>query len=672
MANEKEILKLDLDTLDFLKKAGEAKGAISEIGEAKNLVGLISHIKEVGLMVGGMGAAFLALKGTMDLVFEGENVRAINQQFELLTRNAKLSTDTLRDGLIEAAGGLIDDTDLLKIANKAIVDMGASAAKLPQLMEVARKSTAIMGGDLKENFDRLAQAIGTGQMRALKQMGLEVKDVDKVYRDYAKTIGASANELNDAGKRQALLNAVIEKGKTAFAGINPDIKEAQNTWQQLHVTIAQMAEVLTLAFEKTVGPALRTFLSNLRGWAGEVKTILVAQFGEGAEQSTAQLEVLENKLRDLKGQQIDLEQKKIKGFGFDSFDAAMLNVLPAKIAAATAEVEKARAAVKSVHAEGEGGGRAPASEGGLASADQVDKAKRLENERKFQHDLLQMRMRTAEAQLHDAQSVAQADEAMEARKRAAAEETGFKIAELLRKQAETNVDQHVKIDLLNQELYSKLKAMDADLDHARIAALDRWVQRSENTAQGIGRGFAAASQKSALALKDFGKRGSETFDSVGKHSAKAFSDIGAGTATLGQAMKGMFLNVLADRASAEGNLLLLSGLWPPNPVALAAGAGLLALGGFLRSQAGSGGGAGAPSGGGGGGGGPESGYKAGELAGVSDASKPAQPEEFRRRSVAINVHGNYFETEETRRRMMEMIRQETDATDFTYSQVGKG
>ena len=32
--------------------------------------------------------------------------------------------------------------------------------------------------------------------------------------------------------------------------------------------------------------------------------------------------------------------------------------------------------------------------------------------------------------------------------------------------------------------------------------------------------------------------------------------------------------------------------------------------------------------------------------------------------------GNYFETQETQKQIMEMIRKESDATDFKYAQIG--
>jgi len=122
--------------------------------------------------------------------------------------------------------------------------------------------------------------------------------------------------------------------------------------------------------------------------------------------------------------------------------------------------------------------------------------------------------------------------------------------------------------------------------------------------------------------------------------------------------------MLADEAQARGALILASSIWPPNPLGLAAGGGLLALSGLLRSMAG---GKASSSGGT---------IPTGSLngSGIDVASGSASPNaaQFQspRRQATIQVMGNYFETEQTRTRLMEMMREATDYTDFKYVQIG--
>jgi len=101
---------------------------------------------------------------------------------------------------------------------------------------------------------------------------------------------------------------------------------------------------------------------------------------------------------------------------------------------------------------------------------------------------------------------------------------------------------------------------------------------------------------------------------------------------------------------------------------------LLALSGLLRSAAGGASSSlGASTGGGGGGGG-------GGGATASTEATPATATDLQntaaaqgpQKNVTIQVQGNYFETEQTKRTLMEMIRQETDATSFSYVQIPQG
>ncbi len=111
---------------------------------------------------------------------------------------------------------------------------------------------------------------------------------------------------------------------------------------------------------------------------------------------------------------------------------------------------------------------------------------------------------------------------------------------------------------------------------------------------------------------------------------------------------------------------LLAGIWPPNPIELAEGAALIALGGALKSVGSSSGSSApsAPSVSGGGGGG---------VSAVAAAQQSATPNPVAtpQKSVSINIQGSLYETDQTRQRLMAMIREAGDFTDFNLKQVGQ-
>ena len=58
--------------------------------------------------------------------------------------------------------------------------------------------------------------------RILDNLGI-IFNAEKVYSDYAATLGISADRLSDFGKKQALLNVVMEKGKVVETAAAADI-----------------------------------------------------------------------------------------------------------------------------------------------------------------------------------------------------------------------------------------------------------------------------------------------------------------------------------------------------------------------------------------------------------------------------------------------------------------
>ena len=108
--------------------------------------------------------------------------------------------------------------------------------------------------------------------------------------------------------------------------------------------------------------------------------------------------------------------------------------------------------------------------------------------------------------------------------------------------------------------------------------------------------------------------------------------------------------------------MLAEGIGTYDGVKVAEGGALLALSGLIRGLAGGGGGGGSSSSGGGGG--------AGSAPGPATGLEKPHLDETQKKSVTIQVQGNYFETEQTKTRITEMIRETSDATDYKFQQIG--
>lgn len=671
MATETEIWKIDLDVKEFTEHALHAKGIIEKLGDAKNMEGLIEGLIKTSAVLGAVGVAAFGVKTAMETVFEAEDIKQINAQFENLAGSVGLVGSELKEALERASGGKVAMTDMLSAANRGMVTLGENAKSMPQLFEIARVQTKLFGGDLLGNFELINAAIATGMTKSLKGLGLKV-DVTKAEIEYAKSLNTVRDALSEQEKKTALLNAVIEKGAQNQANAGKFTKEATNAWKEFGVSVKEISETFTLAFDKIAGPTVIKALQSLRDSAHSTRVSLTAFFAPaGAEKMRAEIARMEDQIKTLHAR---LESGADKPGLFQRILGAkegdLARGINAQIHMIEAGVVRAKAELAKMEpvAEEKPPGSAAAGSGG-AGPDTIGDAKKLLSASKLEDELAKLRIKRAEGEAKTATDIGELDIALANQRKALADEVSAAQDELRAKEALGDITAEFAAEkslTLEADKNTKLKELDADLLNARMRALDNYAKASKTAYEGITHGFAAESQKSALQLMDFGKRGQETFRDLTKNATSSLMELGAGTKSATDVMKGFIFGFLADRAEAEGALLLASSIWPPNPVGLGAGAGLLVLAGFLRSQAG-GGGKGAPVASGGSSAGPSAAATGGSSA---VAEKPSLDEAKAKRGVTVQVHGNYFETEQTRRQLLEMIRQESDATDFKYDQIG--
>src|SRR5690606_25866202 len=94
------------------------------------------------------------------------------------------------------------------------------------------------------------------------------------------------------------------------------------------------------------------------------------------------------------------------------------------------------------------------------------------------------------------------------------------------------------------------------------------------------------SRKAAKDFSDLNKTGTIVFNAIGNNAVRAFKAMGDGSQTAAEAIRGAVLGAVADTAEAKGTEMMLAGIWPPNPAAIAGGGALIALSSALRAQGG--------------------------------------------------------------------------------------
>lgn len=652
---------LDLDNSEFVGKLRESLGMLGALGEVESLEKLTTQFMKIGAVVGIATAAVLAVKVAIDFEEEAEHIKQINNTFEMLTANAGLAASVIKDELVAAAHGLASETTLLESANKAIVTMGKNAARIPEIMDDARKATKLFGGDLISNFEKMNMAMANGNVRMLRQFGLVI-DADKAHKDYAKTLGVGVQYLDDAGKKQAIFNAALEQAKEKYSGVDTSTAVTTSSLKKISVSLQEIKETAALAWDALAGTAVQKLVSGFADAVHTVSVRLKESFGHGEEQAKAHKEGLEIGIQKLR-EMIDVNRSAWGASDIQRY-TEMLKKQEAELAKINAQEE--RSAQLAMHKAQVAKKDSPEADGSKRGVDQEKlKADKL----KFENDLLKLRQERIKAEEGMATTAVALSKLHDEEVVAAQQQANIRIKILdddLNIKRIINAGQHSEaVKQIQRKRDADLKQIQMKRDQDEITALKNLEKQNERTAIGFRAAWAKNSAQAANDLKNFSKLGNTTFNAIGSNAVAAFTAMGDGSKSAGEAMKGFLFGTIGDVAIAQGTMHLLAGIWPPNPIELAEGAALIALGGALKSV-GSSSGASAPS---------VSGSAASGGSGSigQEPAKPSAPTPSASptKHVAINIHGNLFETDQTRNRLMEMIREAGDYTDFNLKQVGQ-
>ncbi len=662
MGTETTKVVLDLDNEEFMTKLKETLGFVGQLGAGSNLDGLKEALLGVGEIVGVVGVAIAAFAAAVKLNEAAEHIKQVEATFQMLAKSAKLASDVIKDDLVTAAGGMAGSVEILESANKAMIVLGDNAKKMPEIMELSRKVIAVMGGELTETFEGLSRAMALGNTRMLRQYGITV-DADKATKDFAASIGVGVEFLDAAGKKQAIFNAAMAQSHKKFDDVDVSITATSNSMKKMWTSLVEIKDIAVMAWDAVAGPTVVKMVGQMsdvvHGWMVSMKSM----FGTGKEQLDATAESLERQIKQYKIL-IGQTSQVFNPGQYSQYTRELANA-EEKLAAINAKQEKSiQLEMHKAQAEGKKKEEDKPSD----NKQFVDQEKLKKAKEKFEADILQLhaaRLKEEENLETTAEGFHRIREEQNIQAALKANEEIKKLTQARKVDRVISEEQYADgVRQVQQKLEMDLKKIRLKAQEDELQALKNLEKQNEYTAKGFSASWQRNSKQAAMDLKNFSKLGDQSFHSVGQNAAAAFQAMGDGSKSAGDAMKGFLFGTIGDVAIAQGTMHLLAGIWPPNPIELAEGAALIALGGALKSV-GSSSGASAPSAGSVSGSGPSSGDAA------TAAGQAPAPSATPHKSVSINIHGSLFETDQTRQRLMSMIREAGDYTDFNLKQVGQ-
>jgi hypothetical protein len=228
-----------------------------------------------GGVLGGLGIAggiAVATRSLIDLGTETADLaikaQTIGTAYEAATKRAGFGADDLLKKLDAAARGTASDTDLMAASNRALaLGVGQNAQQIADLLAIARQKGKDFGESTTQAFEDITTGLGRLSPRILDNLGI-ILDENKIYIEYAKSIGVAEGKLSDQEKRQALVNDLIKNNtdlisKNAQANLDAadKIANAAAREQAAKERLGQASLPLRTGFEQ----GLASFFEALTG-----------------------------------------------------------------------------------------------------------------------------------------------------------------------------------------------------------------------------------------------------------------------------------------------------------------------------------------------------------------------------------------------------------------------
>ena len=191
--------------------AGTASaGAKNFSGMARGMGGLVGAYAAFAAQMFAVTAAFGFLKRAGDL--------SVMQAGQVTYASATgVAMRTLTKDIIAATGAQVtfrDAAQAVAIGTAA----GITANQLERLGKAAKDTSAVLGRDVTDSFNRLVRGVTKAEPELLDELGIILR-LETASKNYAETLGKTAKDLSQFEKSQAVVNEVLTQSESKYSRI---------------------------------------------------------------------------------------------------------------------------------------------------------------------------------------------------------------------------------------------------------------------------------------------------------------------------------------------------------------------------------------------------------------------------------------------------------------------
>jgi hypothetical protein len=244
--------------------AGTASaGGKNFAGMSRGMGGLVGAYAAFAAQMFALTAAFGFLKRAGDL--------SVMQAGQVTYASATgVAMRTLTSDIIAATGAQItfrDAAGAVAIGTAA----GVTTDQLKRLGKAAKDTSAVLGRDVTDSFNRLIRGVTKAEPELLDELGIILR-LDTASRNYAQALGKNVEDLSQFEKSQAVVNEVLSQSESKYSRIQDIMGGSQaNPFAQL----GKAFDDIIMLIQEKILPLMGALAKVLT----EVPLLAIAGFG---------------------------------------------------------------------------------------------------------------------------------------------------------------------------------------------------------------------------------------------------------------------------------------------------------------------------------------------------------------------------------------------------------
>lgn len=675
-------ITLDLDQAQFQAKL-ESMGKQVDLGASK----MVDAFNKTGLAILGINQAQELIHKGFEYFKNGvEQMGAFEEKANRMTALKNLAASVgvdanlIVEGIQRSVGGTIPKVEAIEYAFK-LLKSGVKAETIPALIELGEKLEDASGGlnKLSDFVDSVSRSMASGTTRGMAQFGIKVEEL---------------------GTRAQIINSIMKQGESAVEGYGEGFK---NTSKKIESSLAETSVKLKKMLFAPVEAMLKSvFQDETEKSADKLKSLtdqlsrIDAAISRGSKDYSRVVngEVQTMKIETMRREvlkEIAIEQSNLNKLKDDE---------KKKTEGVTSKIHQQKDVVLSLT-------EFEQKKAGIVAAARAAQQIAISEDNKFGYVSIQTQMNVfntkkalieLEADQQKSKAITEshseeelADNIVSIEKRKFDKIRSLRVDDETAKIAQRNAEViYLDNNLKSVENYAQQyvqtqtsaenEAHQRKLETLRLQGLSqseyfKAVEVAEfehqQKLQQIKDQFSDISMRnfnvglnSALSSmqKQYGSFSKFTESATTKtHSimSKSFVDLAKGHGDAMSKMLSQFIEMIGTQMIESGTFHLLQGIATGNGAEVGAGAGLIAAGAAL---VGASGGSESQS---------ETGGAGGGYGGAAATPEMAKPEQMEKKKADIIINGDFLNTRETANHLAEILRENSDITDYTITAQGK-